>query len=151
MSVTTLLMPRPVSAFLTPLRDECVDDLACDGRGIWRILEPFQYYSALLNRLITVEPGFLTDFASVPRLPVLYWLFGDTSHRAAVIHDWLFHHHEVCDEAMANKVLLEAMTVEGIPAWRRAGIYAGVRIGGKSSWEEDGMGDGHAIVNGRIV
>src|SRR5471032_1137669 len=140
-----------VSAFLTLLRDECIDDLACSGRGIWRITEPLQYYSALLGRIITVEPGFLTDYASVPRYPLLYWMFGDTSHMAAVIHDWLFHHHEVCDEAMANKVLLEAMAVEGIPAWRRAGIYAGVALGGKSSWEEDGASDGHTIVSGRVV
>jgi len=68
-----------------------------------------------------------------------------------VLHDWLFHHHEVCDEATANKVLMEAMMVEGIPACRRAGIYAGVALGGKSSWEEDGKGNGHTIVDGRIV
>jgi len=137
--------------FLTPLRDECVDDLACDGRGIWRILFALSFYSAILGRVITVEPGFLTDYASVPRWPLTYWLFGDTSHLAAVLHDWLFHHHEVCDEATANKVLMEAMMVEGIPACRRAGIYAGVALGGKSSWEEDGKGNGHTIVDGRIV
>ena len=144
------MAPR-ASAFLTRLRTECVDDLACSGRGIWRITEPFQYYSALLGIVITIEPGFLTDYASVPRVPFAYWLFGDTSHEAAVLHDWLFHHHGVCSEAMANKVLLEAMVVEGIPAWRRAGIYAGVVLGGKSSWEEDGAGDGHSIVAGHIV
>ena len=137
--------------FLTELVAECVDDLACDGRGIWKVMEPFRYYSAILDRMIEVEPGFLTDYASVPRVPVAYLLFGDTSHKSAVIHDWLFHHHEVCDEATANKVLLEAMKAEGIPAWRRAGIYAGVCIGGLPSWEEDGRGDGHAVVNGRIV
>lgn len=139
------------SAFLTPLRVECVDDLACSGRGIWRITEAFKYYSELLGLVLTVEAGFLTDYASVPRVPIAYWLFGDTSHEAAVLHDWLFHHHEVCDEATANKVLLEAMEVAGIPSWRRAGIYAGVCIGGKSSWEEDGGGDGHSVVTGRIV
>jgi len=137
--------------FLTELVTQCVDDLACDGRGIWKVMEPFRYYSAILERVIEVEPGFLTDYASVPRVPVAYLLFGDTSHKAAVIHDWLFHHHEVCDEAVANKVLLEASAAEGIPAWRRAGIYLGVALGGKSSWIEDARGDGRAIVNGRIV
>jgi hypothetical protein len=38
-------------------------------------------------------------------------------------------HHEICDEAMTNKVLLEAMKVEGAAIWYRAGIYAGVAIG----------------------
>jgi hypothetical protein len=112
---------------------------------------PLKYYSEILGREVEIEVGFLTDYASVPRIPFAYWLFGDTSHRAAVVHDWLFHHHEICDEATANKVLLEAMAVEGIPAWRRAGIYAGVVVGGRSAWLEDGRSRGHLIVNGRIT
>lgn len=140
-----------MSKFLTALTTECIDDLAASGRGIWRIVEPFVYQSDLLGKTIVVEPGFLTDYASVPRVPVAYLLFGDTSHRAAVLHDWLFHHHDVCDEQTANLVLLEASKVEGIPAWRRFGIYLGVKIGGYSSWEADGAGIGHTIVDGRVV
>lgn len=137
--------------FLSELATVLVDDLACSGRGIWRVTVPLQYQSDILGRMIEVELGFLTDFASVPRVPVAYWLFGDTSHRAAVIHDWLYHHHEICDERTANKVLLEAMEAEGIPAWRRTFIYLGVKIGGTSSWLEDARGIGHLIVDGRIV
>lgn len=137
--------------FLTELSVTCVDDLAASGRGIWRVDEPFRYWSDLLGRRIVVEPGFLTDYASVPRVPLAYLLFGDTSHKAAVIHDWLFHHHEVCDEQLANRVLLEACRAEGIPGWRRLGIYLGVYLGGRSSWEEDGRGDGHTLMNGEIV
>ena len=137
--------------FLTELETENVDDLDASGRGFWRVIAPFIYHSDVLNKTITVEVGFLTDYASVPRLPLTYLLFGDTSHKAAVIHDWLYHHHEICDEETANKVLLEAMTVEGIPAWRRWGIYLGVQVGGASGWEEDGKGTGHTIVDGKIV
>jgi len=90
-------------------------------------------------------------YASVPRVPVAYRLFGDTTHAAAVIHDWLYHHHEVCDEATTNRVLLEAAKVAKIPRRRRLGIYLGVKIGGESSWEEDGRGNGHQLVNGVIV
>jgi len=140
-----------MAVFLTPLEVECVDDTANSGRGIWRITAPLVYQSDILGRQMVIEPGFLTDYASVPRVPFAYWLFGDTSHRAAVVHDWLYHHHEVCDESTANKVLLEAMKAEGIPAWRRAGIYAGVVVGGRSAWLEDGRSDGHSIVAGRIV
>jgi hypothetical protein len=140
-----------MSAFLDELEVVCVNDLDNSGRGIWKLLQPFRYQSDLLGRTLTVESGFLTDYASVPRVPGAYLLFGDTSHKAAVIHDWLFHHHEVCDEQTANKVLLEAMVVEGIPAWRRLGIYLGVVIGGESGWEEDGKGSGHFVVRGKIV
>jgi hypothetical protein len=140
-----------MSEFLTSLEVMEVNDLLESGRGIWKVVAPFKYQSDILGKTIQIEPDFLTDFASVPRIPFAYWIFGDTSHESAVIHDWLYHHHEVCDEDTANKVLLEAMTVEGISAWRRWGIYLGVKIGGKSGWESDGKGDGHSIINGEIV
>jgi hypothetical protein len=140
-----------MAQFLTNLVTECIDDTAAGGRGFWKVLEPFTYQSDVLGKTITVEPGFITDYASVPRLPLTYFLFGDTTHKAAVIHDWLFHHHEVCDEDTANKVLLEAAKAEGIPNWRRIGIYLGVEIGGDTPWAEDGKGNGHTIVDGKIV
>ncbi|MBA4707315.1 DUF1353 domain-containing protein [Aquitalea aquatica] len=140
-----------MSAFLSELATVLVDDTAAGGRGIWRVVQPFVYQSDILGKTITVEPGFLTDYASVPRVPVLYLLFGDTTHKAAVLHDWLYHHHEVCDEATANLVLLEAAKIARIPRWRRLGIYLGVKLGGSSSWEEDGRGNGHQLVDGVIV
>ena len=140
-----------MAQFLSDLVTVCIDDRAADGRGFWKIVEPFVYQSDILGQTITVDPGFITDYASVPRIPIAYLLFGDTSHKAAVLHDWLFHHHEVCNEQIANDVLLEASTVEGIVKWRRFGIYLGVKFGGKSSWEADGKGNGHTIVNGEIV
>jgi hypothetical protein len=142
---------QTVPVFLTELDTECVDDLACNGRGIWRVKQPFKYYSQILGEVITVEPDFLTDYCSVPRLPFMYWLLGDRAHKSGVLHDWLYHHHEVCDEETANRVLLEAMVVENIPKLDRLDIYLGVKFGGKSSWEEDGKGSGHSIVDGRIV
>lgn len=137
--------------FVTPLDVENIDDLTNEGRGIWKVMLPFIFQSDVLKTTISVERGFLTDFASVPRAPFIYWLVGDTSHKAAVIHDWLFHNHNVCDESTANRVLLEAMETEGIPWWRRKLIYWGVQIGGESPWEEDGKGNGHTVVDGRIV
>lgn len=140
-----------MAKFYTPLSVTNVSDTANSGRGIWRIDRMFVYYSDILKRLIIVEQGFLTDYASVPRAPLAYWLVGDTAHEAAVIHDWLYHHHEVCDEQTANRVFLEACATSHIPRWRRILLYLGVMLGGQSSWEEDGKGDGHKIINGRIV
>ena len=121
-----------MSKFLTELTTTCIDDRANSGRGIWRVEKPFAYQSDILGKTITVEPGFLTDYASVPRVPLAYTLFGDTAHLAAVIHDWLYHHHEVCDEHTANEVFKEAMRSEGIPEWRIVGMFEGVEIGGAS-------------------
>lgn len=130
---------------------ECIDDLECSGRGIWKVEKPFRFQSDILGMTITVEKGFMTDFCSVPRLPFTYWLLGDRAHQSGVIHDWLFHHHDVCDEQTANKVLFEAMVAENIPAWCRILIYLGVVVGGESSWEEDSCGNGHRVIDGRIV
>lgn len=137
--------------FLTQLDVTCAYPLAYGGRGIWHINAPLVYYSAILGRVITVEVGFYTDFASTPRCPGIYWLFGDTGKYESVIHDWLFHHHEICDEQTANLVLLEAAKAIGTPKWTRVGMYLGVKFGGESSWEEDGKGFGHTVVNGRVV
>lgn len=140
-----------MSGFLTSLNTQRVSDNLCSGRGVDRITRPFAYESDLLGRIVIVEPGFLTDYASVPRVPLGYLLLGGRAAQPAVIHDWLYHHHEVCDEDTANRVLFEAMVADGTPGWVRALIYLGVKIGGASSWGADGAGNGHSIVDGCIV
>jgi hypothetical protein len=140
-----------MSQFQTQLVTECMDDTAASGRGFWKVMEPFTYQSDILGKTVTVEPGFITDYASVPRIPVLYWMLGDTAHKSAVLHDWLYHHHEVCDEQISNDIFKEACSAEGIAKWRLLLLWIGVTIGGESSWEEDGASNGHSIVNGVIV
>lgn len=145
--------PKPIleAKFLSVLDASCIYPLANGGRGVWRIDKPLIFESKILNKRIEIEVGFLTDYASTPRLPFVYWLFGDTGKYESVVHDWLYHHHEVCDEATANLVLLEAAIAIGTPRWTRMGLYLGVEFGGKTSWEEDGRGDGHTFVDGRII
>ena len=115
-----------MSFFLTKLRVEEIDD------GRWRLLSKLVYVSSLAG-VIEVPAGFETDFASVPRVPVAYWLFGDVAHEAAVIHDFLYSTGAV-PRAMADGVLLEAMEITGIPHWRRLPIYWAVRMGGASHY-----------------
>jgi hypothetical protein len=52
-----------------------------------QVLSPFIYFSERFNTTIKVEPGFLTDFASVPRVPIAYMLCGGHGKKAATIHD----------------------------------------------------------------
>jgi hypothetical protein len=35
----------------------------------------------MLGKVIEIETGFETDFASVPRLPIVYTLWGNQTHR----------------------------------------------------------------------
>ncbi len=96
----------------------------------------FRYESDLGARMFTVPVGFYTDFASVPRfLPLVYACLGDTAHEPAVVHDWLYY-SALTTRKMADDILLEAMKVCGIPAWRYWPIYWGVRAGGCVAWND---------------
>ena len=46
-----------MSAFVTGLEVECIDDLANSGRGIWKVTAPFVYQSDVLGKTITIESG----------------------------------------------------------------------------------------------
>jgi len=45
-----------------------------------------------------------------------------------VVHDWLYYNKH--DRKEADKIFLEAMKSEGVPAWRRLPIYSAVRAFG---------------------
>ena len=102
-----------------------------DGR--WVLCKPLVYESDVAKQTFTVPAGFQTDLASVPRLPVVYLLTGDTARSAAVVHDWLYSSRLVTRK-MADAVLREASEVSGVPAWRRWLMWAGVRVGGSSHY-----------------
>jgi hypothetical protein len=121
-----------MSAFLTPLDVELVSDATNSGRGTWRLTAPLVYRSDVAGQTFTVPVGFETDYASVPRVALAFVLCGDTAHAASAVHDWLYTFHPVTRD-VADAVLREAALVSGVPAWRAALLWAGVRIGGGGS------------------
>lgn len=126
------------SYFVTQLRVEQIDD------ETWRLLEPLVYYSHILQRSIAAPAGFVTDFASVPRLPFIYWLLGGRASKAAVIHDLLYRRGGGVSRADADSVFVEAMQASGHAAWRQRLMWRGLRVGGGSSYhkrEIDWKGD----------
>jgi uncharacterized caspase-like protein len=125
-----------MAKFLTTLRVERTDDVSADGRGTWRLLTLFAYKSDVADTVFVVPAGFVTDFASVPRIPVAFLLTGDCAQEAAVIHDWLYTSHEV-GRPMADAVFREAVSL-GNPGWRAWLMWAGVRAGGGGSWDAAG-------------
>lgn len=111
-----------MAKFLTDLVVECVTD------DKWRLTEPLVYESDITGT-ITVFPGFETDFASVPRLPIVYMLVGNKAHLPAVVHDYLYR-YAVVPRKTADEVFLEAMNVCGIWSWRRYPMFWAVRLFG---------------------
>lgn len=114
-----------MTGFLSPLRVELLDEAA----GTWRLTQALHYQSQSAGRRIVVPAGFVTDFASVPRLPVIYLATADTAHAPAVVHDWLYSSGEV-RRSTADKVFLEAMESVGVAWLRRQAMYAAVRLMG---------------------
>jgi hypothetical protein len=101
--------------------------------GGWKVVQPLVYWSAHAG-LITVPAGFETDFASVPRLPLMFLFFGDRVHAAAVIHDFLcvteFRQRKMTWSDAAH-VFGEAMHAQGAPWWQRAAMVAAVKLFGR--------------------
>lgn len=128
-----------MSHFITDLdARELTHDASADKRGTRKLLQPLVYRSDLLGRCVTVPAGFITDFASVPRIPVAYLLAGGCANAAAVLHDWMYTTHEV-DRATADAVFREAIIAGGEPTWRAWLMWAGVRIGGSHPYETAGQ------------
>lgn len=107
--------------FLTDLVVEKLSEGDSNGRATWMLREALEYRSQLIGMVI-VPAGFTTDFASVPRAPLAYWLTGDTAHGSAVVHDYLCRVLVPLGRitwSRAADVFGEAMKHEGVPAWRR--------------------------------
>lgn len=85
---------------------------------------------------VRVPIGFVTDFASIPRL---FWSFlrpdGIYSY-AAVIHDYLYW-EQPCDRILADEIFKLCMEEFKIDGATVASVYAAVRLGGESAWQEN--------------
>ena len=122
-----------MTRFLTPLQVEVLDD----GRH-YRVIVPFEFASEVVQRIIRIPVGFITDFASTPRL---LWVFLPPTGRwskAAVVHDMLYQHPECLTPRVtwmaANRTLLEgceALSVNWLTRWA---IFGGVCLGGWIVW-----------------
>jgi hypothetical protein len=101
--------------------------------GGWRLITSLRYVSALTPGWIVVPPGFETDFASVPRLPLAYLVAGNTAHAPAVVHDYLYRMSTVSRQ-LADAIFYEAMVVDGVSRWRAYLMWAAVRAFGAGSY-----------------
>jgi len=120
---------------------------------VWVITAPLKYWSERLYKLIVVphwfeteatsDQLFETDFASVPRVPVVYDAWGDRAHREAVLHDYLYRIDSipVVSRYDADMVFLEAMKSTGKPWYIRWPMFMGVRCGGIMSYHKKSVKD----------
>lgn len=137
-----------------------------EGRACVRLLDALEYHvgSADSPEVITVPPGFETDFASIPwGLWNLFPPLGPWA-RPAIIHDFLYATGGTgwwrgpgenvrkwlrgppdrppgvfaYSRKEADQIFREAMGVvePAVPAWRREVMYRAVRLGGARGWTQ---------------
>lgn len=100
----------------------------------WLVTQPF--IVTIDGQKLEVPAGFETDFASVPRLPFTYWLFGNIAHRPAVVHDWLYNAGGTDEQReYADNVLYHAMLADGVAKLRAKMVFQAVRSFGGSHWK----------------
>ena len=119
-----------MSQFTSNFKGELID------KNKWRNLETFEYYRTEdEDEIITVPEGFVTDFASVPRM---FWAIIspiDKHAKAAVIHDYCYH-QALYSRKVSDLIFLEGLEVLGVKPWKQWCMYKAVRIGGWRAWQK---------------
>lgn len=106
-------------------------------KRLWRVDRVLEYHVGRegSKEVIRVPKGFITDFASVPRL---FWMVippdGEYT-AAAVVHDYLYHKH-IYKRKRSDKIFLEAMKTLKVPFWKRRIMYRAVRLFGWVPWKK---------------
>ena len=86
---------------------------------------------------VEVPEGFVTDFASVPRV---FWTIIPRDGLVsipAVIHDFLYR-TQVVSRKDADWVMLRVMKEVGVPGWKRWIIHRALRAFGALAWKAQG-------------
>lgn len=102
------------------------------GPRTWRVIAPLVWEGTKGNRFV-VPVGFITDFATVPR--VMHWKvspYGPYT-RAAVLHDYLLERLKAGDRSITSRdidgIFRRAMEDLGVRWDRRWVMWTGVRWG----------------------
>lgn len=111
-------------------------------RAYYTLLSDLNYKSE--RYCITVRAGFPTDFATVPRIPLVYAIFGGLPNTAAsaVIHDAICR-YELLPRPECDEIFRQALIESGVGAWKARLMYWAVRAFGGYSGNppQDGLGE----------
>ena len=109
--------------FISELHAHLVDDC------YWNLDSPLIFVSKVWDEII-VPAGFQTDFASVPRIPFIYDVWGGQVDREAALHDYVCCKDSIplLSRKQANELFLEAMESRNVPNYIKYPMYWGVRM-----------------------
>jgi len=99
----------------------------------------YQTYKIKLGKYnIEIPAGFKTDYASIPRFLLPFFVkYQKAYKKASVIHDWLYWLQKPHTRAVADKIFYDAMYLGEIPSFKRNFIYWGVRCFGAKAWNRN--------------
>jgi Protein of unknown function (DUF1353) len=102
----------------------------------WVLEKPLRYRLKETNETIEVPRGFVTDFASIPRVAWSVMAPTDRPGRAGIIHDWLYW-DQGCSREQADKIMLLGMEETGVNRVKRSLIYRALRLAGGFAWNDN--------------
>ena len=94
----------------------------------WKLLSDLVYDDEKFG-LIGVPEGFITDFASVPRIPIVFDLVGDYGQAAASVHDYLYTYGTLSRKDI-DSIFHRALLDTGLDKFRSYVMFLGVRLFG---------------------
>jgi hypothetical protein len=118
--------------------------------GVWELLQDFTAFIHTEDQTfeVIIRKGFLTDFASVPRLPFAYLLYGGIGNYAAVLHDGMYSNSSlvsICDfntqmrfhpdREFCDEAFLAGLEARGISPWKAKPMYWAVRWKGEKFYK----------------
>lgn len=118
--------------------DLCAREIGDSAPPVYQLLTPLVYIDSK-GIEFKVPAGFMTDLASIPRLPLVWLAWGDRAHRPAVLHDYLYRLDSVpiVERSLADYLFREAIISTGASAWKIAyPMWMGVRLGGWGSYHK---------------
>jgi hypothetical protein len=115
-----------MSSFTDPLYVEILQGEFA-GKGLATLSKEFHFYvDDAQTDVITVPVGYITDFASIPRILMSIFPVLGKAAKAAVVHDYLLTNTSRSQKECAD-IFLIAMTVLKVPPIRKRAMYIAVR------------------------
>ena len=137
-------------SFLNTLKSEEIG--MNSGRTIHRLLDDL-VFQCENEHLIIIPKGFQTDLASVPRVPIVFMMWGDRAHRPAVLHDYLYRTNSVplLKRAEADLLFKIAIISTDEPWYVSRPMWLGVRAGGCSAYHKFPVGHEYITAISQIL
>ena len=100
----------------------------------WEVISPLMYYSNVRKKRYIVPAGAKSDLASVPRVPLIFWLVGRRGDAAAILHDHLYANgmrlKQIESRVEADDVFYEALLDSGVWEVLAYMMFTAVRAAG---------------------